>query len=170
MLCLPCVLQFPQIPHYHLVEATEAAKKVMGPYYRCVLTDLDSAIPAQRTPQGCTVRRTRVSARGPDSASCCVSDSLSLTQSVCPHSVSLTLYRCLLQFIVPGRLCNAQRRVWSALAWLHKAMSCACPDRSASVQTARSACAHVSSLPPTALLMTGCASRCLLLSQGACQE
>jgi hypothetical protein len=27
-------LQFPQIPHYNLVEATEAAKKVMGPYYR----------------------------------------------------------------------------------------------------------------------------------------
>uniref|UniRef100_A0A383VUL9 Fatty acid desaturase domain-containing protein n=1 Tax=Tetradesmus obliquus TaxID=3088 RepID=A0A383VUL9_TETOB len=25
---------FPQIPHYNLVEATEAAKKVMGPYYR----------------------------------------------------------------------------------------------------------------------------------------
>mmetsp|Transcript_6163 Transcript_6163/g.13393 ORF Transcript_6163/g.13393 Transcript_6163/m.13393 type:complete len:424 (-) Transcript_6163:940-2211(-) len=25
---------FPQIPHYHLEEATEAAKKVMGPYYR----------------------------------------------------------------------------------------------------------------------------------------
>lgn len=28
------LLQFPQIPHYHLEEATEAAKKVMGPYYR----------------------------------------------------------------------------------------------------------------------------------------
>lgn len=28
-------MQFPQIPHYNLVEATEAAKKVMGPYYRC---------------------------------------------------------------------------------------------------------------------------------------
>jgi hypothetical protein len=27
---------FPQIPHYHLEEATEAAKKVMGPYYRWV--------------------------------------------------------------------------------------------------------------------------------------
>lgn len=27
-------LQFPQIPHYHLEDATEAAKKVMGPYYR----------------------------------------------------------------------------------------------------------------------------------------
>jgi omega-3 fatty acid desaturase (delta-15 desaturase) len=26
---------FPQIPHYHLVEATKAAKEVMGPYYRC---------------------------------------------------------------------------------------------------------------------------------------
>jgi omega-3 fatty acid desaturase (delta-15 desaturase) len=25
---------FPQIPHYHLVEATKAAKEVMGPYYR----------------------------------------------------------------------------------------------------------------------------------------
>lgn len=25
---------FPQIPHYHLEDATEAAKKVMGPYYR----------------------------------------------------------------------------------------------------------------------------------------
>ena len=25
---------FPQIPHYHLEKATEAAKKVMGPYYR----------------------------------------------------------------------------------------------------------------------------------------
>eukprot|EP00882_Tetradesmus_deserticola_P004762 GHRQ01005018.1.p1 GENE.GHRQ01005018.1~~GHRQ01005018.1.p1 ORF type:complete len:436 (+),score=149.88 GHRQ01005018.1:49-1308(+) len=25
---------FPQMPHYNLVEATEAAKKVMGPYYR----------------------------------------------------------------------------------------------------------------------------------------
>lgn len=35
-LCVRFVLQFPQIPHYHLVEATEAAKKVMGPYYRCV--------------------------------------------------------------------------------------------------------------------------------------
>ena len=34
--CLPFLrLQFPQIPHYNLVEATEAAKKVMGPYYRC---------------------------------------------------------------------------------------------------------------------------------------
>jgi hypothetical protein len=37
---VPCVcvvfvlLQFPQIPHYNLVEATAAAKKVMGPYYR----------------------------------------------------------------------------------------------------------------------------------------
>jgi omega-3 fatty acid desaturase (delta-15 desaturase) len=27
-------MQFPQMPHYNLVEATEAAKKVMGPYYR----------------------------------------------------------------------------------------------------------------------------------------
>lgn len=26
--------QFPQIPHYHLEDATEEAKKVMGPYYR----------------------------------------------------------------------------------------------------------------------------------------
>jgi omega-3 fatty acid desaturase (delta-15 desaturase) len=26
--------QFPQMPHYHLVEATKEAKKVMGPYYR----------------------------------------------------------------------------------------------------------------------------------------
>lgn len=25
---------FPQIPHYNLCEATEAAKKVFGPYYR----------------------------------------------------------------------------------------------------------------------------------------
>jgi fatty acid desaturase len=27
-------LQFPQMPHYNLVEATAAAKQVMGPYYR----------------------------------------------------------------------------------------------------------------------------------------
>lgn len=25
---------FPQIPHYNLTEATEGAKKIMGPYYR----------------------------------------------------------------------------------------------------------------------------------------
>lgn len=29
-----CCLQFPQMPHYHLEEATNAAKGVMGPYYR----------------------------------------------------------------------------------------------------------------------------------------
>jgi len=34
LLSLVLPVQFPQIPHYHLVEATEAAKKVMGPYYR----------------------------------------------------------------------------------------------------------------------------------------
>lgn len=28
------LLQFSQMPHYHLVEATAAAKEVMGPYYR----------------------------------------------------------------------------------------------------------------------------------------
>ncbi len=28
------LLVVPQIPHYNLVEATEAAKNVMGPYYR----------------------------------------------------------------------------------------------------------------------------------------
>lgn len=34
LLCCVFVLQFPQMPHYNLVEATQEAKKVMGPYYR----------------------------------------------------------------------------------------------------------------------------------------
>lgn len=34
VLCSYVSVQFPQMPHYHLVEATNAAKKVMGPYYR----------------------------------------------------------------------------------------------------------------------------------------
>lgn len=33
--CPPtCAPQFPQMPHYHLTDATEAVKPVMGPYYR----------------------------------------------------------------------------------------------------------------------------------------
>ena len=34
---------FPQIPHYHLEEATAAVKPVMGDYYRCVFRKLHTA-------------------------------------------------------------------------------------------------------------------------------